>query len=104
MVGLEYSSNARCSFNAGEHRYGLNPKVISVLNSAMAVSTMNSSTSKVQNQQVKADLKMDSQSDFTQAGARAKPVFKVNLGQSQPAATSIEAGNGNSSHINTEPA
>jgi len=47
---------------------------------------------------------MDSQSDFTPEQEQNR-VFKVNLGQSQPAATSIEAGNGNGNgHINTEPA
>lgn len=59
---------------------------------------------KVQNQQVKADLK-DGILNLTlpKLEQEQNRVFKVNIGQSQPAAASLEANNGNG-HINTEPA
>jgi HSP20 family protein len=57
---------------------------------------------KVQNQQVKADLK-DGILTLTLPKLQSEHnrVFKVNLGQSQPAAASIEAGNGNE-HTNAK--
>ena len=85
----EKRSDAQGQFRS-EFRYGSFQRVIPL-------------PTKVQNDQVKAELK---DGILTLTLPKIKPqnsVFKVNLDQSQPAAASIEAGNGNG-HTNTEEA
>jgi HSP20 family protein len=57
---------------------------------------------KVQNQQVKADLKDGILTlNLPKLGLEQNKVFRVNLGQSQTATSAIEAGNGNGQPDNT---
>ncbi len=82
---------------AGEHRYEKRSQSNGKVHSEFRYGNFNRVIplpSKVQNQQVKADLK-DGILTLTlpKLEQEQNKVFKVNLGESQPATTAIEAGN-----------